>query len=67
MGDRLFSKEYQALAYEKVVAPKKEILWLDEKCHLIMVEDASVERVTGPIADMMGHYLKSPGEKGAQR
>lgn len=57
-GDRLFSKEYQTLAYEKIVAAKKEILWLDEKCHLIMVEDESVRRVTGPIADKMAEYLK---------
>ncbi len=57
-GDRLFSKEYQALAYEKVKAPKKEILWLDEDCHLIMVEDESVRRVTGPIAEKIAEYLK---------
>ena len=56
-GDRLFSKEYQALAYEKVKAPRKEILWLNEKCHLIMVEEASVGRVTGVIADKMAEYL----------
>ena len=57
-GDKLFSKEYQALAYEKVKAPKKEILWLDEDCHLIMVEDASVQRVIGPIAEKLAYYLK---------
>lgn len=57
-GDRLFSKEYQELAYEKVKAPKKEILWLDEDCHLIMVEDQSVRRVIGPIAGKMAEYLK---------
>ncbi|MBN2225375.1 MAG: alpha/beta hydrolase [Deltaproteobacteria bacterium] len=57
-GDRLFSKEYQSLAFEKIVAPKKEILWFDEDCHLIMVEDESVRRVTGPIADKLAHYLK---------
>jgi alpha-beta hydrolase superfamily lysophospholipase len=57
-GDKLFSKEYQALAYEKIVAVKKEILWLDEDCHLIMVEDESVRRVTGPIAEKMAEYLK---------
>jgi alpha-beta hydrolase superfamily lysophospholipase len=57
-GDRLFSKEYQQLAFEKVKAPKKEIMWLDEQCHLIMVEDESVRRVTGPIADKLAAYLK---------
>ncbi len=57
-GDKLFSKGYQATAYEMVKAPKKEILWFDEDCHLIMVEDESVRRVTGPIADMMARYLK---------
>jgi alpha-beta hydrolase superfamily lysophospholipase len=56
-GDKLFSKEYQALAYEKVKAPKKEILWLDEDCHLIMVEDEGVRRVTGPIAEKLARYL----------
>jgi alpha-beta hydrolase superfamily lysophospholipase len=57
-GDKLFSKEYQALAYEKVKAPKKEILWLDEDCHLIMVEDESVRRVLGPIEEKLAQYLK---------
>jgi len=46
------------LAYERVKAPKKEIMWLDEPCHLIMVEDESVRRVTGPIADKLADYLK---------
>jgi alpha-beta hydrolase superfamily lysophospholipase len=57
-GDKLFSKEYQSLAYEKVKALKKEILWLDEPCHLIMVEKESVRRVIGPIADKLSKYLK---------
>jgi alpha-beta hydrolase superfamily lysophospholipase len=57
-GDKLFSKAYQTLAFEAVKAPKKEILWLDEDCHLIMVEDASVQRVIGPIADKLAYYLK---------
>jgi len=57
-GDKLFSKEYQAMAYEAVKAPKKEIMWLDEPCHLVMVEESSVVRVTGPIADKMAEYLK---------
>jgi alpha-beta hydrolase superfamily lysophospholipase len=57
-GDRLFSREYQALAYERLKAPKKEIIWFDEDCHLIMVEDKSVRRVIGPIADKLAEYLK---------
>lgn len=57
-GDKLFSKEYQELAYEKVKAPIKEILWLDEPCHLIMVEDESVRRVLEPIVQKLTRYLK---------
>jgi alpha-beta hydrolase superfamily lysophospholipase len=53
-GDPLFPYSYCLEVYEKIVAPRKEILVFYEPCHLIFNE--STERVIGPVVEKLKEY-----------
>jgi len=53
-GDPLFPYSYVRQVYEKIRAPKKEMLLFDEPCHLILNE--RVGKVIGPISEKLKEY-----------
>ena len=46
-GDELFPQEYMRMVYEKIVAPEKKMLILEEPYHLLFNE--CVKKVMGPV------------------
>lgn len=50
-GDPLFAYSYICKVYEKIAAPKKEMLAFDLPCHLLFVE--AVDEVVWPIAEKL--------------
>jgi esterase/lipase len=53
-GDPLFSFSYCSTVFEKIAAPKKEMLVFDEPCHLILNE--CVDKVIEPIVEGLRRY-----------
>lgn len=54
-GDPLFSFSYCSTVFEKIAAPKKEMIIFDEPCHLILSE--CVDTVIGPVVDGLRRYF----------
>jgi alpha-beta hydrolase superfamily lysophospholipase len=54
-GDPLFSFSYCCTAFEKIAAPRKEMLVFDEPCHLILNE--CVDKVIEPIAESLKRHF----------
>jgi len=53
-GDRLFSYDYCLEVYEKIAAPRKEMLVFNEPYHLIFNE--CPERIIGPVVQKLKEY-----------
>ena len=55
-GDPLFSFDYCSTVFEKIAAPKKEMIVFDEPCHLILNE--CVDKVIDPIVEGLKRYSR---------
>ncbi len=53
-GDLLFPYDYTLQVFQRIAAPKKEMLLFDEPYHLIFQE--CIDRIIGPIVDKLKEY-----------